>query len=363
MDTRKECIDVVKKIVKSYNFDVSFIEGDLLDYFSTVSSKEGVISFPALQEAFLILFELDNGERILIFILIILMMENDDYELCEELLTNLEEKGLPPCSDSQALYENILIKQLFIILHECGHIYIEKDKSKKIELYENLCKIINETFQDVEMDDWIIDEIVKRTKVFGGKSEKISRELLLNTDYSENSALYLSKSINIEESLADRFSMICLKDFFREKKSKINKDKIVKSIYEAIVFFTFLHNFKELLILQANHNDEDYFKIIADTKYRLNVNQIRFSISILFLDDFFETNSIDLMDLYFDSVYKPYSFLTDDKDKYFDAWASGNKNLTNQSTRDVVLKRIMNYVNTLKELYQQDDKNKNLYNP
>ena len=132
---------------------------------------------------------------------------------------------------------------------------------------------------------------------------------------------------------------------------------------KRLFFFTFLHNFKELLILQANHNDEDYFKIIADTKYRLNVNQIRFSISILFLDDFFETNSIDLMDLYFDSIYKPYSFLTDDKDKYFDAWASGNKNLTNQSTRDVVLKRIMNYVNTLKELYQQDDKNKNLYNP
>lgn len=356
MDTRKECIDIVKKI--AFNFDVSFIEGDLLDYFSTVISNEGVISFPILQEAFLILFELDDGERILIFIFIIIMMENDDYELCEELLTNLEKKGLPPCSDSQALYENILIKQLFIILHECGHIFLEKNKSKKIELYDKLCEFINESFLHGKLDDETIDMHVDTVKVLGSKSEELVRELLSNTDYTENSALFLSKSINIEETVADSIALSCLKKIYQETKSKINKDIFRKSIIEAILFVDVIHTFKVVLPLLANHNEEDFFKIIADSKSRFHVKRLRNIISLQIFGYIFGFNSLDDFDINLDKYYNPFIYITetDDKAKYLYAWISGNKNITNQSTRDVLLKRIMNYVDTLKELYQKDDK-------
>ena len=168
MNTRSECIEIVRKLAIKLNSNISFKEEDGFSYLATI--RNGIITCPVYQEALLILYELDDKEKIFDYLFSLYMIDNDEYELCNELLSELEEKGLPVCADSDALYTSIFIKQLFLILHEYGHyLFATRDDIKK-RFYEGMNRIGNEMFEDFSLDDsdidMVINKIAKINKLF-----------------------------------------------------------------------------------------------------------------------------------------------------------------------------------------------------
>ena len=257
MNTRSECIEIVRKLAISFNTNISFKEEDGFSYLATI--RNGIITFPIYQETLLILYELDDKERIIDFLLLLYMMDNDEYELCDELLSELEEKGLPVCSDSDALYTSIFIKQLFLLLHEYGHFLFATRDDIKTRFYESMNRIGNEMFDRSSLDDREYEMIVNLMEKYikNIRNDSAYRNILLKTNFIDKNQFFISKSHNIEESAADLFALFLLKNFLEN--NIINKTlvQIKKSVLEAALFVGGLTNFKQLLRIRGENDDEN----------------------------------------------------------------------------------------------------------
>ncbi len=359
MNTRNECIDLLKGILESHNQnfnDLTIIEGERFDYSSSVNLDTGVIKFPLLQEAFLILYELDDGERILKFFLIILMLENDEYELCNELLRDIRKLGVPTSFDSEALYRSILIKQLFILLHECGHYYIKKDEELRGLLYDAVNKMGQFLFQDSEKDESQMESVLNRLSSIHPSLEDVCRELFSNVNYTELNNLYLKRTINIDESAADLFAILALDELFKKEKNEKTYVNYKRSILEAVYFVGSIKTLKRALTLIGDNSDDDYLKIVTNSTSNIYIDQHRFFMLGLIIENIYDEYPISLKEIQLGYGLKVFKYLSKNEtiiNRYADAWLSGNFNETKQTSRDLLINEIMEYVKILTGLYNR----------
>ena len=101
---------------------------------------------------------------------------------------------------------------------------------------------------------------------------------------------------------------------------------------------------------------ENFYRIVYDPKSKISASQNRYAMLATFIDDFFNVEPFDILDLYLEIVAKPFICLKTNEDKYekyIDAWLKGNENSINLEIREKLQKRIKDYSNSLLSLYGQ----------
>ena len=362
MNTRNECINIVRKVLSSNDHDISkisFVEGEQLDYLSSVDIDTGVIKFPILQEVFLILYELDEGKRILYLFLAISLLDNNEYESCEEVLEILEKEGLPTCHDSKTLYRSILVKQLFIILHECGHFFNESDEewNKKICEY-NIEASRNFIIQP--LDESVVKKIAYEEHKWCPEVPISVMESVIRKQSSEEGVrssigVFFSKKYFVEEFNADVFALEALETFFKEDREFKVTEKTVKSILEgASTIYAILFLKNDLILYSDEDGDEEeqYLNIVSP------LSKFRFGLLGSMISKLTNKSVIDYFDILYNYMYKVFLFeKSDDEadvlDDYMEDSFDSNYNQTNLIERNRLCKRIMAYADSIMGLYDK----------
>lgn len=362
MNTRNECINIVRKVLSSNDHDISkisFVEGEQLDYLSSVDIDTGVIKFPILQEVFLILYELDEGKRILYLFLAISLLDNNEYELCEEVLEILENEGLPTCHDSDALYRSLLVKQLFIIFHECGHFFNESDEEWNKKLCERNSRI-SQNFIFQPLDESVVKKIAYEEHKWCPEAPISFMESEIRKQCSEEGmrnsiSNFFSKRYFVEEFNADVFALEALETFFKEDSEFEITDKTGKSILEgasSIYAILFLKNDLILCSDEDGDEEEQYLNIVSP------LSKLRFGLLGGMIKELTNESVMDFLDVLYNYAYKAFLFEKSEEEAdilsdYMEYSFDSNYEQTNLVERNRLSRRIMAYADSIMGLYDK----------
>ena len=234
MDTYRECVEIVNRIIVENNIDVAIVAGDESAFLPYIDFEKKIILFPYLQESLLILDEIGSADQFRSFYLSLLMLQNDDYEFGNELMDNLVLNGMPRCVDPQTMYNSILVKQVFILLHELGHYYYRNDEIPSIfrDYFSEYCKILDAFHEDKE-------SVEKEKAKMLEMSKKVVNDVVFLKDYFDKFeyknriASYMNERNAIDESSADLFALFILLRMFPSRMG-FSYDLVIKSVFGAI---------------------------------------------------------------------------------------------------------------------------------
>ena len=285
----------------------------------------------------LILDEIGTADQFRSFYLSLLMLQNDDYEYGNELMDNLSIYGIPECVDAEALYKSILVKQVFILLHELGHYYYKNDEIPSFlkEYFSEYCKILDAFHEDreavekekaqmLEMSKSVVNDIAFLKDFFG------------KFDYKNRIASYMNDTNNIAESSADFFASYILLNLYPSQKGFSN-NLLVKSVFGAINYIHTITSYR------------NFVDGISDSNQYSNNLSIRlgFLKTMNALFDPYEYSSEDIFEKLVQLVNDLPSF-----EKYILKWREGNGNISDTYAYNGLKTRIDNYAKSLKQLYQ-----------
>lgn len=212
MDIFAKSVEISQEILKNYGVNLSIQKGDETVIVATIDVDTETVTIPDSQEAMLILDELGSIEQSVNLYLALKMLQNDDYDLCDELIGCLERESLSMCSDEDSLYKSILVKQLFVIFHEAGHYMISTN-----EEWKNYCiNAFNEYIE--EMNETRLDENDKSfmtsfSQDFDNEVKDYLEHELFRLDIRESSKNYMGRMHVPEETYADVTALMFLNDY------------------------------------------------------------------------------------------------------------------------------------------------------
>lgn len=344
MDTYQECLDLVSDVIRNNDIDLSVVEGDENVILANIQIDDKHITFPSLQEPMLILDEIGTADQFRSFYFSVLMLVNDDYHSGNILMDKLEHYGIPECQNIENLYGNILIKQLFIILHEVGH-YCYRNNDELSHFYKTgftnyLTNLICEGAGYKETIDCTKNSIISLFEQYVDDVEGI-KDFFDNYNYKSMSTKYFSDPNNIEESAADLTALLILNNLLRTKINHIEYDPETQSVIEAANYINTVIAWRNLI--------EGYG---TDSSY-INNSPIR--LSFLLIMSFVTFN--DTAPFTYsreNTLRKQLELLVNLKEYecYILKWRDGNNNTYNEMKYNKLKERIDNYAKELKKLYQ-----------
>lgn len=344
----------VNYILKETKNDLSIEIGDETVLVPNVDYEKKIVVFPYYQEALLILHEIGTPDQFLCFFLALYMLQNDDYDLCEELLHKLYQLGLPSCSDAKALYKSTIVKHLFIMLHECGH-YLNFSQNE----FDYLCEkyFINDTFfsQDFEVvkDDSVqsfFSRLLSECNVNDKESTQFFIDQVVKSDVKENAREFFRNGYKSNESKADLSALLMMR-IFAESIMQIKDVDVLKAIAFVELF--------SLLGLLINSNREE--SEITRIRQQYGIENTRQRISSLIAYNFFEADDSISFEQVIESEFQKGAILAvrinEEYQKYFDSWVDGNKNNGDRDEEryKYLLDGIYGYFVALKDLYQYEE--------
>lgn len=337
MDTYRECIEIVNRIIVENNIDVAIVSGDESVFLPNIDIEKKIILFPYLQESLLILDEIGTADQFRSFYLSLLMLQNDDYEFGNELMDNLVLYGMPRCVDPQTMYNSILVKQVFILLHELGHYYYRNNEIPGIfsNCFSEYCKILDEFHKDKE-------SVEKEKAQMLEMSKKVVNDVVFlkdhfdKFDYKNRIASYINERDAIDESSADIFALFILLNLLPSRMG-FSYNLVVKSVFGAINYIHTITSFS------------NFIDGVSDTcRYSNNLSiRLGFLKTITAVFDPYKYSSEDIFE-------KLVQFVSDlpNIEKYILKWREGNNNLYDTESYQNLKNRIENYANSVKGLYQ-----------
>ena len=337
MDTYKECVEIVNRIIVENNIDVAIVSGDESVFLPNIDIEKKIILFPYLQESLLILDEIGTADQFRSFYLSLLMLQNDDYESGNELMDNLAFYGMPECTDAKALYKSILVKQVFILLHELGHYYYKYDEIPSIfrDYFSEYCKMLDEFHKNreaVEKEKAQMLEMSKRVV----NDVTFLKDYFDEFDYKNRIASYINERSNVDESAADLFASFILLNYLPSRMG-FSYNLVVKSVFGAINYIHTITSYR------------NFVDGICDSCQYSNSLSIRlgFLKTITAIFDPYEYSHEDI----FGRLVQLISDLPS-IEKYILKWREGNINLSDSISYQNLKNRIEDYTNSVKGLYQ-----------
>lgn len=337
MDTNRECVEIVNRIIVENNIDVAIVSGDESAFLPYIDFEKKIILFPYLQESLLILDEIGSPDQFRSFYLSLLMLQNDDYEFGNELMDNLVLYGLPRCVDPQTMYNSILVKQVFILLHELGHYYYRNDEIPSIfrDYFSEYCKILDAFHEDKE-------SVEKEKAKMLEMSKKVVNDVVFLKDYfdkfeyKDRIASYMNERNAIDESSADLFALFILLNFLPSRMG-FSYDIVIKSVFGAINYIHTITSYR------------NFIDGVSDTcRYSNNMSiRLGFLKTIAAVFDPYKYSSEDI----FEKLVQLVSDLPN-IEKYILKWREGNINIYNTESYQNLKNRIDNYAYSVKGLYQ-----------
>jgi len=346
MDTLIDSADIIKYILKETENDLS-LDIDETIWVPYVDYSMRTVFFPFYQEALLILDEIGTQDQFLCFYFALYMLQNDDYELGEELLNKLCQSEFPSCSNAESLYEAIITKQLFIMLHECGH-YLNFSKKAYGRIFEEC--LIKNIYIPNEVEEPVDDEIKSwMTSVLANKNidEEHSKHIVgmfANANKKQNAKEYFGSLNKTDETQADLAAMWMLGLYVRPLLN-VSVRNVLKTI-----------NYVDTLVLlerimKGTLKKDELIKIEQD----FLVDLTRQRVSSLFAYQFFDDDDSFNDEEYYRDVYKKgvsFGLKIVEYKKFIDSWNAGNNRVRDEQQYKKLHEMIYRCSVALKQLYQ-----------
>lgn len=336
MDTYRECEKIVNRIIVDNNIDVTIVSGDENAFLPSIDFKKKTIIFPYFQEPLLILDEIGTANQFRSFYLSLLMLQNDDYDFGNELMDTLAANGKIECANAEVLYKSILVKQVFILLHELGHYYYKNEEKPSIfiDYFSEYCKILDEFHEDTEAVEKEKSQMIEMSKKVVNDVTFL-QDYFDKFDYKSRIASYMNEQSDVDESVADLFASFILLNSLPSR-TGFSSELVVKSVFGAINYIHTITSYR------------NFIDGISDSSRYSNALSIRlgFLKTITALFDPYEYSKED--------VFERLVQLVEDlpnSEKYILKWREGNNNPSDKVAYDKLKERIDNYSNTLKQLY------------
>lgn len=336
MDTYRECVEIVNNVIVENNIDVTIASGDESVFLPNIDLKKKIIFFPLLQEPLLIIDEIGTVEQFRSFYLSLLMLQNDDYELGNELMDKLAEYGMPACADAEAFYKSILVKQVFILLHEIGHYYFKNEKIPGFfkDYFSEYCKLLDAFHEDRQAVEKEKAKMLETSKMVVNDVAFL-KVFFDEFDYKSRIASYMNETNNIAESSADLFASFILLNLLPSRKG-FSYDLVEKSVFGAINYIHTITSFRNFIdgVSDSSH-------------YSSNLSiRLGFLKTITAMFDPNEYSREDIFERLVQLVIDLPCF-----EKYILKWREGNGNISDACAYNGLKTRIDNYAESLKQLY------------
>lgn len=337
MDIYRECVEIINNIVVENNIDITIVPGDENAFLPSIDFKKKTIIFPYYQEPLLILDEIGTADQFRSFYLSLLMLQNDDYDSGNELMDTLAANGKIECANAEVLYKSILVKQVFILLHELGHYYYKNEEMPSIfiDYFSEYCKILDAFHEDTEAVEKEKSQMLEMSKKVVN-DDTFLKDFFNEFDYKNRIASYMNETNNIGESAADLFASFILLNSLPLRKG-FSYNLVVKSVFGAINYIHAITSYR------------NFIDGISDSSHYSNNLSIRlgFLKTITAMFDPYEYSQKDIFERLVQLVVDLPSI-----EKYILKWREGNCNISDACAYNGLKTRIDNYAKSLKQLYQ-----------
>lgn len=364
IDLYTRCIELSKDILSSAGYEIQInSDADFLPY---VKIRKRIVSFSPKMESLLLLDAIDAEEEFLNLYLSIKLNENDDYALSNELLDKLEQSNNFHVQDASSLNNDVLIKLLFSLFHEVGHIICDNgkcEKNKGIEqIRDGLSEMIEYYFKDNKLDKEEITQIWDGINGLGDEYKIQYTNNVLNTDYYQMAIDIFNNSDKEDELLSDISAIFLIEDNFSILNIGDKTPSRFLSYFDAMFL---LERFFTLNLILDKGLNPNYWKEYSNSyssKYlKLNKSFIqRLIVYNLFVRElYYDQNDteLDLSSLvkkHLNKIYHIGSLMENKYNKYLDPLVNGSQYPPNDYEKKRIEQRIMQYTTSIKRLYAHE---------